>query len=49
MEVSGEKLDAKIAIILIIPLWQRGSHYSSLWQREVGRDFKNKFFLMINS
>jgi len=28
-----------MAIILITPLWQRGSHYSSLWQREVGRDF----------
>jgi hypothetical protein len=38
-----------MAIILIIPLWKRESAYSSLWQREVRRDFKNKCFLMINS
>jgi len=39
VEVSGEKLDAKMAIILMIPLWQRGME----------GDFKNKCFLMIKN
>jgi hypothetical protein len=39
MEVIGQKPHEDMAIILIFPLWQRGTE----------GDFKNKCFLMINS
>jgi hypothetical protein len=28
-----------------IPLFQRGKYFSSLWQREVGRDFRELFLV----
>jgi hypothetical protein len=38
-EASGQKSQEEMAVILAIPLWQRG----------MKGDFKNRYFLMTNS
>jgi hypothetical protein len=43
LPVQGQEKDAKEGEKQSFPLYERGRNISSLWQREVGRDFIKMF------